>query len=108
MWPIDVALTRRRHVVPGAAEFVVRHDDHRVARARALLDRVDERDEMITASGLGGVSGMLVLGADRLTKLTGFSRHVIPDDCVSWRNSASSRRCALRLASPATVPGLNA
>src|SRR6266511_2040217 len=60
------ALSGRRNVIPLAAELVVRDDDHGVLRARTLLDRLEQVDEMVTAVGLARVAGMLVLRPERL------------------------------------------
>ena len=39
----------RRHVVPLAAELVVGHDHHRVLAAAAVLDRLEQVDQMVAA-----------------------------------------------------------
>ena len=48
---------------------------------------------MVAAVRLAGVAGMLVLTPIGLTKLTGFSLQLEPEDCERCRNSCSSRRC---------------
>ena len=67
VWARDAADgAGRRHVIPLAAELVVGDDDHRVLRAGAALDRLQQVDESGAPGGLGGVAGMLVLLAERL------------------------------------------
>src|SRR4051794_14629481 len=60
------ALARGRDVVPLPAELVVGDDHHRALRALRVLDRLQEVDEVVGALVLARVTGMLVLGADRL------------------------------------------
>src|SRR5262249_33064209 len=68
---VAISLARRRDAVPRATELVVRHDDHGVPGAGALLNGVDEGDQVVAAVRLVRVAGMLVLGADRLHKAHG-------------------------------------
>ena len=49
---------------------------------RAVLDRLQQVDEVVAAVRLARVAGVLVLLADGLTKLTGFSLHVVADACA--------------------------
>src|SRR5205814_8506101 len=60
------ALSRRRDVVPLAAELVVRDDDHGVLGASAVLDVREQADQVVAARALARVSGVLVLLADWL------------------------------------------
>src|SRR5712692_3056929 len=64
--PDGAALSRRRDVVPLAAELVVGHDDHGVLPARAAVDRLQKADEVVAAAVLAGVAGVLVFEPDRL------------------------------------------
>ena len=57
---------RRSDVVPLPAELVVGHDDQRAVGVRAVLDRLEQVDEVVAAGVLAGVAGVLVLRADRL------------------------------------------
>ena len=61
----------RRHVIhcPPNSSYVT--IDHRVLAARAVLDGLQQRDEVVAAARLARIAGMLVLGPDGLTKLTG-------------------------------------
>ena len=59
-------LAWRRDVVPRAAELVVGHDDHRVLRAAAALDRLQQRYNVLAAASHAGVAGVLVVRCDGL------------------------------------------
>src|SRR5260370_6193695 len=59
-------LSRRGHMVPLTAKLVVGHYDHGVLTAAAVLDRLEQADQVVAAAGLAGVAGVLVLEPDRL------------------------------------------
>jgi hypothetical protein len=60
------ALAGRHDVIPLAAELVVSHDDQCVRGLRAVLNRLDQVDQVPLTVLRAGVSGMLVLRAVRL------------------------------------------
>src|SRR5437762_10534776 len=62
----DAALSGRRDVVPLAAEFVVGDDDHGVALAGALVDHLEQLDEVVAAAILACVARVLILEPDWL------------------------------------------
>src|SRR4051794_8765098 len=64
--PVVVPLTGRRDVIPLTAELVVRDDHHRVLRAAAPLDPLEQVHEVVAAVRLARVAGVLVLGSERL------------------------------------------
>ena len=88
---------RRRDVVPLPAELVVGHDDQRAVGVRAVLDRLEQVDEVAAAGVLAGVAGVLVLGADRLDEADRLQAQRSP---AAAMNSCSSRRWAARAAVP--------
>ena len=58
-------LARRHRVVPLAAELVVGDHDHRVLAAAAVVDRLQEVDQVVAAAAFARVAGVLVLEPDR-------------------------------------------
>jgi hypothetical protein len=75
---VAVPLAGRRDVIPLAAELVVGDDDHRVLRAAAVLDVLQEVDEVVAALRLAGVAGVLVLFAERLDEAHRRQLAVVP------------------------------
>ena len=100
---VVVALARRRHVIPLAAELVVGDEHERVLLALAVLDRLQQIDEVVAAVRLARVARMLVLLADRLDEADRLQVAVALRAVAAWMNSCSSRRCAARFASPEAV-----
>src|SRR5262245_18323569 len=70
-------VTRRRHMVPLAAELVVGDDDERVLAVRAVHDRPDQVDQMEIAPTHAGVARMLILLTHRLDKADGLEGAVL-------------------------------
>ena len=83
------SLARRRDVIPLTAELVVGDDDHRVLRALAVLDRLEQVHEVVAAVGLAGVARMLVLLADRLDEADRL-QVAVSTSCRELMNSSSS------------------
>ena len=63
-----------RYVVPTAARFVVRNDDHAVFPNRALLHPLHEPGDILLPFQQGRISQMLVFRADRLDERNGRQR----------------------------------
>ena len=91
--PWRCTLAGRRDVIRLTAELVVRDDHHRVLRARALVDRTQQLDEVIAPAHLACVTGMLVLEANWLDEADRVEHALLVRCRHAARNSASSRRC---------------